>query len=402
MRDRIAAERVRITEFARPALTFQSLHVFRRGKDGAEPYGGLLPLGGVLYGTTAAGGDANDAGTVYKYSPSGGYSIVHRFALHKPFGQRAYPDAGVISDPAGNLYGTTIEGGPLHLGTIYKIDTGGRVSILHTFAGPEGAFPHSPLLRDANGNLYGTTEAGGNFNDCEGGGCGTVFKMNSRGKITVLYEFLGGDVDGHDPIGGLARDQQGNLYGTTLSGGTSDCAGEGCGIVFAIDPKGNETILHRFTNSQYDGGHPAGTLLLAADGYLYGTADSGGANDAGLVFKIDTAGNLTNLYTFTGGSDGSGPFGGLTQDAGGNFYGTTEFGGLKTCQLQLGCGTVFELDSSGHETVLHSFSGKRDGANPLAGVILDATGSIYGATWLGGDPNCNNGEGCGVLFKLQH
>lgn len=381
---------------AKAAPAFRVLHVFRDGKDGAEPYGGLLLDGGVLYGTTAGGGDPNDAGTVYKFAPNGRYSILHRFARKKPFGQRAYPDAGVISGAAGNLYGTTLEAGPLHQGSVYKIGPGGRVTTLHTFTGPEGAFPRSPLVRDTAGNLYGTTEAGGNFNYCEGGGCGTVFKIDTANKLTVLYEFVGGLLDGHDAIGGLARDQQGNLYGTTLSGGGSQCAGEGCGVVFAVDPNGNETILHRFTNSE-DGGHPAGTLLLGSDGYLYGTADSGGYKDAGLLFKIDKTGNYGVLYTFSGGSDGGGPFGGLTRDAAGNFYGTTEFGGRKACQLKLGCGTVFELDSSGHETVLYSFKGRRDGAYPLAGVTLDAAGDIYGTTWQAGDRTCD----CGVAYVLK-
>ncbi len=380
--------------------SFQELHIFKDRPDGAEPDGGLLFDGGVLYGTTYRGGDRNDAGTVYKITPSGEYSIIHRFVRHAPFGQRANPDAGLISDRAGNFYGTTLEGGPLHKGTVYKLSGRGRYTILYTFTGgvTDGEFPRAPLLRDAGGNIYGVTEAGGNYL-CEGGGCGIVFKIDTAGNESVVYAFTGG-TDGHDPISGLVRDRQGNLYGTTISGGTSNCAGEGCGTAFKIDTSGNETILHRFTEGP-DGGHPAGMLLLGSGGNLYGTTDSGGRVDAGgTVFRIDKAGNETVLYNFTGGSDGAGPFGGLFQDAAGNFFGTTEFGGGST-QCQSGCGAVFEFDSSGRETVLYRFTGKKDGAYPLAGVTMDAAGYIYGTASEGGDGKCAHGLGCGVAFKLK-
>jgi uncharacterized repeat protein (TIGR03803 family) len=380
-----------------PTQSFQVLHTFKDGHDGAEPDAGLL-LDGALYGTTYRGGDRNDAGTVYKVTPSGEYSIIHRFVRHAPSGQRANPDAGLISDRAGNFYGTTLEGGPLYKGTVYKISARGRYTILYTFTGPEGEFPRAPLIRDSGGSLYGVTEAGGN-SLCEGGGCGTVFKVDTAGKASVLYAFTGG-TDGHDPIGGLVRDKQGNLYGTTISGGTSNCAGEGCGIAFKIDTSGQETVLHRFTEG-LDGGHPAGALLQGSGGNLYGTTDSGGKVDAGgTVFKIDKTGNETVLYNFTGGSDGAGPFDGLFQDAAGDFFGTTEFGGGST-GCQSGCGTVFELDSSGHEMVLYRFTGKEDGAYPLASVVMDAAGFLYGTASEGGDGTCANGLGCGVAFKLK-
>lgn len=379
--------------------SFQVLHIFKDQPDGAEPVGGLLFDGGVLYGTTYRGGDRNDAGTVYQITPSGEYSIIHRFVRNAPFGQRANPDAGLVSDRAGNLYGTTLEGGSLHRGTAYTLSARGQYTTLYTFTGgaTDGEFPPAPLVRDAGGNLYGVTQAGGNHL-CLGGGCGTVFKIDTAGNESVLYAFTGG-TDGRDPIGGLVRDRQGNLYGTTISGGTSNCAGEGCGIAFKIDMSGHETILHRFTEGP-DGGHPAGALLLGSAGDLYGTTTSGGTVDAGgTIFRIDKAGNETVLYNFTGGSDGAGPFGGLYQNEAGNFFGTTEFGGGST-QCQSGCGVVFEFDSSGRETVLYRFTGKKDGAYPLAGVTMDAAGYIYGTASEGGDAECANGLGCGVVFKL--
>ena len=150
-----------VVQGAKLARPFKVLHAFKDAKDGAEPYAGLLSDGGVLYGTTYRGGDANDGGTVYKITPSGGYSIIHRFVRHAPFGRRANPDGGLVSDSAGNLYGTTLEGGPMHRGTVYKVSAHGRVTTLYTFTGPDGDFPYAGLLRDAAGNLYGTTQAGG-------------------------------------------------------------------------------------------------------------------------------------------------------------------------------------------------------------------------------------------------
>lgn len=380
--------------------SFRVLHTFKDGHDGAEADSGLILDGGVLYGTTYRGGDRDDGGTVFTLTPTGRYSIIHRFALHLPFGQRANPEGTLVRDSAGNLYGTTLEGGSLHKGRAYELSASGRVTILHTFTGgSDGQFPHAGLLRDAAGNLYGTTEAGGNT-FCEGGGCGTIFKIDRANKESVLYAFVGGTADGNDPYGGLARDRQGNLYGTTMGGGTSNCVGEGCGIVFKIDASGHETILHRFTEGA-DGGHPAGTLLRGPDGNFYGTTDSGGKVDAGgTVFKIDKTGKEIVLYNFVGGSDGAGPFGDLSRDAAGNLFGTTEFGGGST-RCKNGCGTVFELDSSGRETVLYRFSGKQDGASPLAGVTIDAAGYLYGAAPDGGDQKCANGLGCGVAFKLK-
>ena len=196
-----------------------------------------------------------------------------------------------------------------------------------------------------------------------------------------------------------ARDRQGNLYGTTMGGGTSYCVGEGCGMCSSSTPQGHEMILHRFTNGA-DGGHPTGSLLRDSDGNLYGTADSGATNDAGTIFKIDEAGNETVLYDFIGGSDGSSPSGGVVRDAAGNMFGTTEFGGGGAL-CRNGCGTVLELDSSGRETVLYRFTGKKDGADPAAGVIVNADGFLYGTAPDGGNQKCANAVGCGVAFKLK-
>jgi uncharacterized repeat protein (TIGR03803 family) len=282
-------------------------------------------------------------------------------------------------------------------GSVYKVSAGGRFTTLHSFTGSDGLYPYATLLRDAAGNLYGTTEAGGS-SGCSGGGCGTVFKLDAAHHESVLYEFAGG-TDGHDPYGGVVRDRHGNLYGTTMGGGSSYCAGEGCGIVYKIDSHGHETVLHRFTNGA-DGGHPADTLLQGSDGNFYGTTDSGGSSDDGTVFKIDKTGNESVVHDFTGGSDGDSPFGGLIQDTSGNLFGTTVFGGGYNCDVGSGCGTIFELDASGTEVVLYRFTGKEDGANPVAGLVMDWAGSLYGTAEYAGDQQCRNSVGCGVVFTL--
>jgi uncharacterized repeat protein (TIGR03803 family) len=251
------------------------------------------------------------------------------------------------------------------------------------------------VIRDSVGNLYGTTGGGGTF------GFGTVFKLDTSGKETVLYSFTGG-ADGEFPEAGLVRDVAGNLYSTTIFGGTSGNCNGGCGTVFKLDTTGKETVLYSFRNG--DGAYPNSVIRDSA-GNLYGTTYGGGppsfcfGSGCGVVFKVDTTGKETVLYTFTGGADGANPYAGLVRDAKGNLYGTTSYGGdMAACKG--GCGVVFKLDKTGKETVLHRFMGA-DGASPYAGLVRDAKGNIYGTTFTGGDLTCVvYVGGCGVVFKL--
>jgi uncharacterized repeat protein (TIGR03803 family) len=252
---------------------------------------------------------------------------------------------------------------------------------LYEFTGADGAYPAADLLLDKAGNLYGTTVIGGTS------GSGTVFKLDSNGNETVLYNFTFVP-DGALPTAGLMRDDAGNFYGTTSQGGSSCC----WGIVFKLDVAGKETVLYRFTGGA-DGWYPNARLIRDDAGNLYGTTTYGGygSNLAsyGTVFKLDSNGNYTVLYTFTGGADGANPSAGLVQDDAGNFYGTTTYGGAS------GWGTVFKLDSNGNYTVLHSFSGGADGCWPTAGLIRDKAGSLYGTTsW------CGTSRG-GTVFKVD-
>jgi uncharacterized repeat protein (TIGR03803 family) len=260
--------------------------------------------------------------------------------------------------------------------------------VLHRFTdGRDGAYPESGLLRDANGDIYGMTYDGGSFN------FGTVFRLDKAGKETVLHTFREDGSDGGCPyFGALLRDASGNLYGTASDGGDSNF-----GIIFKLDPHGKETVVHSFTGAP-DGAYPFGGLIRDAAGNFYGTTREGGSGacsyGCGTVFKLDAAGNETVLYSFTGGSDGSYPYSTLVQDEAGNLYGTTSSGGGSACQEGSGCGTVFRL-REGKLTVLHAFSAGMDGAIPFAGLVRDPAGNLYGTTNEGG------GHNLGIVFKLD-
>jgi len=267
-------------------------------------------------------------------------------------------------------------------------------SVLYAFqGGTEGATPTGRLILDESGNLYGTTENGGNHY-----GFGTVYKVDTAGNETILYGFTG-KADGGEPYGGLVRDAAGNLYGTTDSGGNSGCGGDGCGVVFKLDTSGNETVLYQFSGGS-DGGSPNGDLVLDQAGNLYGTAYWGPYGYGGVVFKVDTNGNEAVLHEFNGLPDGEFPVAGVFRDNQGNLYGTTDAGGGGPCFG--GCGTVFKVSKAGKETILYRFLESPDGAFPIAGLVPGTSGNFYGTTYNGGHPGCTDiGPGCGTVFVVN-
>jgi uncharacterized repeat protein (TIGR03803 family) len=214
--------------------------------------------------------------------------------------------------------------------------------------------------------------------------CGTVFKIDPTGHETVLYSFTGSYGDGAGPSSALIMDSAGNLYGTTEAGGLS-----GIGTVFELDTTGHETVLYSFEGTPGDAYLPVSGLIMDSAGNLYGTTYADGFDLPGMVYKLDTTGHETVLYSFTDGSDGGNPYAGLIIDNAGNLYGTTGNGGASDV------GTVFELDTTGHETVLYSFTGGSDGGNPYAGLIMDNAGNLYGTTGYGGSADV------GVVFELS-
>lgn len=357
------------------AQTFTMLYSFKRAS-GEYPVAGLaLDAAGNVYGTTQQGG-AHGLGTIFKVDATRKETVLHSFKGGKSDG--AFPGAGLTFDSKGNVYGTTALGGASDRGTIFKVTSNGTVLYSFKATGGDGAYPAAGVIADRAGNVYGTTQQGGTH------GYGTVFKLDTKGKETVLYSFLGVP-DGAYPCAGLIRDAKGNLYGTTQLGGPTT---QNDGTVFKLDTTGKETVLYSFTDSNGDGAYPIGGVVRDRAGNLYGTASDGGANGVGIVFKLDNTGKETVLYSFgTNQGDGIYPFAGLVIDSKGNLYGTDELGGAN------GPGAVFELSVTGTETVLHSFATK-DGSYPLAGLVRDTKGNFYGTTAEGG------GSNEGVVFKL--
>jgi uncharacterized repeat protein (TIGR03803 family) len=263
---------------------------------------------------------------------------------------------------------------------------------LISFNGTDGSQPVAGLAQGRDGNLYGTTATGGANN-----GYGTVFKITPKGTLTTLYSFCAQTncTDGGVPEGGLVLGTDGNFYGTTASGGAYYIDG---GTVFKITPSGTMATLHSFcrTPSCSDGASPYAGLVQATDGNFYGTTSRGGGS-YGTIFRITSAGKLTKLYSFIGLSGGAYP-NGLIQATDGNFYGVTYQGGV-TCFVPVeGCGTVFKITPSGKLTMLHAFRGD-DGALPVGALVQGSDGNFYGETLAGGaGKNCQGR--CGTVFKI--
>jgi uncharacterized repeat protein (TIGR03803 family) len=371
---------------------FSVLHDFAGGSDGAIPYapfaGLIRDAEGNLYGTTSTDGSGYSAGTVFKIDASGNETVLYRFG-GVPANDGASPESPLLRDGAGNLYGTTYYGGVnSNNGTVFKIDPTGHETILYTFqGGSDGAHPMGNLARDSAGNLYGVTQNGGP-SGCTtlGNGCGTVFQMDQFGHEFVRYAFTGTNGDGAYPEGGVIRDASGNLYGTTYEGGA------GLGTIFKIGANNAETILHTFSGS--DGRYPESVLLADAAGNLYGTATYGGAGNHGDVYELQADGSFSILYSFKDKMDGGLPESGLIADKVGNLYGTSTYGG-SGCTF--GCGVVYRVNPA-REQVLFRFAGSGV-ATPASTLVGDAEGNLYGVTQSGGNSACANG--CGTVFKLN-
>jgi uncharacterized repeat protein (TIGR03803 family) len=364
------------------AATYSVVYSFN-GLRGSKPAANLLDVGGTLYGTTEYGGTSK-AGTVFALRP-GVETVLHSFANSASDGD--VPAAGLIA-VGGKLYGTTSQGGPSGGGTIFSIDpTTLQESVVYAFQSQaDGLFPLAGLI-DVNGVLYGTTSIGG-AGTCN---CGTVFSFNlATGAKTTVYSFLGG-LDGANPHAGLLR-VGGKLYGTTQGGG-----GANDGTVFALDSATRaETVVHEFLGNT-DGADPVAALIEVGS-MLYGTTSAGGVCEmtggCGTVFSLNPAtGAEQVVYAFKIGNDGIYPAAPLL-DVHGVLYGTTQAGGLSTCEFY-GCGTVFALDpATGTESLVHIFQAGSDGSEPTAGLI-DVNGTLFGTTPGGGNRND------GTVFSYQ-
>ena len=387
-----------LTSLALPAAaaTETVLYSFHHAALG-EPHGRLHFVGSSLFGTGSGGDDGK--GQVFELTNSGGsWSETTILAFDGTDGE--YPEAGLIDSGGTFLFGTAQKGDMYGSGNAFILSNLGgswTSATVWAFGGVsgDGSLPDSDLIMDSSGALYGTTYVGGASD------YGTVFQLTenfSTWSESVLYSFKGGS-DGDSPVDGVVMDTSGALYGVTPYGGKCQY----CGVAYELSQSGGvwkETILHKFAAGT-DGSGPSGPLVEDSSGNFYGTTTYGGNTSCqsptgcGTVFELYISSGVwkkKNVYKFPGGSNGMNPAAGLAIDASGSLYGTTVFGGGTGCG-GIGCGTVFKLSlSSGKwkETVLHRFSASGgDGTEPVAAVILDSAGSLYGTTQSGGA----NGDG---------
>jgi uncharacterized repeat protein (TIGR03803 family) len=386
------------------AQTFKVIYSFTGSPDGGNPGAEVtLDAAGNLYGTTAFGGVPGcymgaGCGTVFQLtSTSGGWaeSVLYAFTGGT---DGASPEASVIFDKVGNLYGTANYGGTAGCGfgngVAFELSPGSggwTETVLYSFGGAGGCEPVAALVFDKGGNLYSTLPNGGRA------GVGVAYELTkgtSGWKETILYSFGYTGTSGSEPVDAPILDAAGNLYGTT-----SCCNSRGA-VWELLHGSWKEKTLYTFNGLE---GSPFAGLVFDKAGNLYGTTRGGGKYSAGTVFKLAPLKGgewkETVLHSFKGGSDGKEPFSTPILDKAGNLYGTTSYGG-STCN----CGTVFKLTpSSGgrwKEKVLHRFAGGSDGSVPESGLAVDAADNLYGTTLVGGNAGCYGNLGCGVVFEI--
>jgi uncharacterized repeat protein (TIGR03803 family) len=396
------------------------------GTNGSSPQAALLQASdNNFYGTTRYGGVSGN-GTVFKMTPEGALTTLVSFATNNG----AFPWTGLIQASNGNFYGTTVTFGPSegrspNYGTVFEMTPAGDLTTMVSFNGTNGGGP-SAFIKSADGNLYGVTTSGGVF------GNGTVFKLTPAGEFTTLASLAFGNGDfpvglveandgnfygtalyggiisksfagwgtvfrvtpdgvltplvffasanGSNPSAGVIQGNDGNFYGTTRSGGTTDR-----GTIFRMTPSGHLTSMSSFADN---GRNPNSSLVEGNDGVLFGTASEGGSRELGSVFKLMPSGKLTTLVSFDG-TNGGFPLNGLVKAGDGNFYGTTSGG----TRAQTFHGTVFKMTPQGILTSLVDFSGA-NGANPTCELIFGTDGALYGTTSAGGTSDF------GTVFKI--
>lgn len=363
----------------------QVLYSFGNGSDDPTLPDTELVQGsdGNFYGTTRGNGPPHRGsvmgyGTIFKVTPSGDATVLHRF----PSSEGYWPiESALVQASDGNFYGTTQDGGTHGYGSVFRLTPSGAVTTVHSFEGrDDGNNPLGGVVQGRDGNFYGTTL------DFSAIGSQTIFKLTPEGIVSTLHRFRRGNtVSGSSPRGGLTQGSDGNFYGTTALGGPSDR-----GTIYKITPEGTHTPLHWFSGGTADGEAPNGRLVQGSDGDFYGTTYAGGANGAGTVFKVSSAGVTTILHSFgTGAGAPAKPMAGLVRGRDNNFYGTTYGGGSS------GNGTIFKVTPEGEVTVLHSFaSDGSDGLWPEAGLTLGSDGNLYGVARYGGR------NSTGTFFKI--
>jgi uncharacterized repeat protein (TIGR03803 family) len=363
--------------------------------DGQSPFAGVvIDKKDNLYGTTYDGG-ANGLGVVYKLTPAGVESVLYNFCSQSGCSDGGQPYAGLLMDKEGNFYGTTVDGGNAGNGTVFELTATGEETVLYRFCSQpgcsDGSGPYGGVIMDSEGNFYGTTAYGG------ANGGGVVFKLSSSGEETVLWSFEGSPSDGSQPYSTLVRDKKGNLYGTTAGGGTTSDCQFGCGTIFKIASTGAESILYYFQGYQNsgDGMYPWAGLIMDKKDNLYGTTTAGGQYNGGDVFELSTTGVESILYSFQGYGDGSTPYASLLMGKKDSLYGVSSYGNGN----YYGAAVELTPGAEGEPwnfSVLHTFEGGGDdGLEPYGTLIFDKKGNLYGTTAGGGCNGCD-----GTVFKI--
>ena len=365
-----------------PAQTFKSLDSFGN-TDAAFPWATLVQANdGNFYGTTQNGGNTactSGCGTIFRIAPNG---KVTTFNFDGTNGSQ--PIAGLVQAANGDFYGVTTTGGANDAGTVFKFTPKGGLITLYSFAANTGYGPLGGLVLASDGSFYGTTSSGGPpTGACKPSGCGTIFKITPKGTYTTLHNF-NGIPDGGNPLATMTQAPNGKFYGTASALGTAN----NYGTVFTMTPKGKFTVVHQFNDT--DGAYPFGGLIRGTDGNFYGQTDLGGASNYGAfgtVYKMTPSGKVTTLHSFEQ-TDGDNPVSNLVQGTDGNFYGTASYGGKHP-----NFGTIFKITASGKFTTLHNFD-STDGSYPYAGLIQATNGKFYRATFAGGSSTaCTYGCG---------
>jgi len=336
------------------------------------------------------------ASVVGAAAAAGTHQVVYNFTGGNDGGNAA---TDLVFDSNGNAYGTTVVGGVSGCGTIFKATPAQGQWVVQTLWSfscfNDGKNPHGGVTLDGAGNIYGTTVAGGSGGICDGDGCGVVFRLGHGGAMRTIYNFTG-QLDGFGPGGRVVFDRSGNLYGTTPDGGKN-----GMGVVYQLSFRQNhwkQTVIHAFTGRNDGSTGSLGPLLIDTNGTIFGIAELGGAYQAGTAYKITPGAGGTwtfrTLWAFRGLPDAGFPYGGLIADASGDLFGTTYYGGAN------GLGSVYELKRGNfgayHEHLLYSFQGGSDGSSPTTTLLLASSNDLVGTTSAGGN-TCD----CGTIFKVS-
>jgi uncharacterized repeat protein (TIGR03803 family) len=385
----------------------QSSPLLQAAATGGEIGDGKRGCTANCYQATTQMGGSGGVGTYYTFHVSGDPKVKIGGGSGSGGNGKtgALPIGNLAKDSSGNVYSASHEGGAHDCGVVFMVGQEGYQDIYDFKCGSDGSLPLGGVIFNG-GSLYGTTSEGGKFKE------GTAFELSVQGGVwnkTSLYDFcsLPSCSDGATPSSSLLI-YNGNLYGTTSIGGGMGCGGSGCGTVFELTLNGQETVLYSFQGGS-DGANPQAGLIFDSAGNLYGTTSIGGGtgcggSGCGTVFKVGPNGQETVLYSFQGGSDGANPLAGLVFDGAGNLFGTASEGGIAGPCSNPGCGTVFELSVDGGFSVVYSFQGgSADGAMPEATLSFKSSkkaGYFFGTTTVGGGSGCTNGFGCGTVFEL--